>query len=128
MSQPLFYSFADDNKACVAIEKDKLKTVLGTKGANLCELTSAGVPVPKGFVITNELSVSYYAADPAAFPENFSSRLKEGVEKLEGEAQKKFRRAEQSFFSQFVIHQKLRTRKILYHFSTWVSIQNQLLV
>ncbi len=30
----------------------KNKTLLGGKGANLCEMTQIGLPVPPGFVIT----------------------------------------------------------------------------
>lgn len=97
-AQSLFFSFADYNKAAVVIGKDKLKTVLGAKGANLCELTNAGVPVPKGFVITNELSLSYFNGNPNSFPENFWSQLKDAIVKLENETHKKFGGSEQPFF------------------------------
>jgi pyruvate,orthophosphate dikinase len=98
MAQPPLFSFGEFNKASAIIGKNKLKTVLGTKGANLCELTFAGAPVPKGFVITNELSISYYAADPHAYPEAFWTQVKDAVTKLEGETQKKFGGSEQPFF------------------------------
>ena len=32
----------------------KNKKLLGGKGANLCEMTQIGIPVPPGFVITTE--------------------------------------------------------------------------
>ncbi|MCW2726084.1 MAG: pyruvate phosphate dikinase [Frankiales bacterium] len=40
------YDFAEGNK--------DMKDLLGGKGANLCEMTNLGLPVPPGFVITTE--------------------------------------------------------------------------
>ena len=37
----------------------KNKTLLGGKGANLCELTQIEVNVPPGFVITTDACLSY---------------------------------------------------------------------
>jgi pyruvate, orthophosphate dikinase len=37
----------------------KNKKLLGGKGANLCEMTQIGLPVPPGFVITTEACVEY---------------------------------------------------------------------
>ena len=31
-----------------------MKNLLGGKGANLCEMTNIGLPVPPGFIITTE--------------------------------------------------------------------------
>ena len=36
-----------------------LKSLLGGKGANLAEMTSIGIPVPPGFVITTEACIHY---------------------------------------------------------------------
>ena len=35
------------------------KTLLGGKGANLCEMTQIGLNVPPGFVITTEACLDY---------------------------------------------------------------------
>ena len=39
----------------------KMKELLGGKGANLCEMTGLGLPVPRGFTVTTEACTSYYA-------------------------------------------------------------------
>ena len=36
------------------------KPLLGGKGANLAEMTSLGMPVPRGFTITTEACTQYY--------------------------------------------------------------------
>jgi len=38
----------------------KDKTKFGGKGANLAEMTSLGLPIPKGFVVTTEACAKYY--------------------------------------------------------------------
>jgi pyruvate,orthophosphate dikinase len=37
----------------------KNKKLLGGKGANLCEMTQIGLPVPPGFVISTEACLTY---------------------------------------------------------------------
>jgi pyruvate,orthophosphate dikinase len=81
-----------------AVGKDKLKDVLGYKGANLAELTTAGAPVPKGLVITNEFSLSYFKSNPPAISDELWAPIVEAVQKLEADSQKKFGGAEQPFF------------------------------
>ena len=46
------YAFNEGNK--------DMKELLGGKGANLAEMTSIGLPVPKGFTITTEACLNYY--------------------------------------------------------------------
>ena len=43
------YDFTEGNAA--------MKDLLGGKGANLAEMTSLGLPVPKGFTITTEADI-----------------------------------------------------------------------
>jgi pyruvate,orthophosphate dikinase len=38
----------------------KMKNLLGGKGANLAEMTSLGLPVPRGFTVTTEACLRYY--------------------------------------------------------------------
>ena len=40
--------------------KASMKDLLGGKGANLCEMTNIGLPVPSGFTITTEACNGYY--------------------------------------------------------------------
>ena len=37
-----------------------MRNLLGGKGANLAEMTSLGLPVPRGFTITTEACTRYY--------------------------------------------------------------------
>ena len=41
----------------------KMRDLLGGKGANLCEMTNIGLPVPPGFTITTEVCNEYYRND-----------------------------------------------------------------
>lgn len=53
MKKKYVYSFKEGNK--------NMKQTLGGKGANLCEMTNIGLPVPQGFVISTEACGDYYA-------------------------------------------------------------------
>ena len=46
------YLFRDGNAT--------MRDLLGGKGANLCEMTNIGLPVPPGFTITTEVCTEYY--------------------------------------------------------------------
>lgn len=46
------YMFSEGNK--------NMKNLLGGKGANLAEMTSIGLPVPRGFTVTTEACTNYY--------------------------------------------------------------------
>ena len=48
------YMFSEGNK--------DMRNLLGGKGANLAEMTSIGLPVPRGFTITTEAYTAYYDA------------------------------------------------------------------
>ncbi|HEY8909840.1 MAG TPA: pyruvate, phosphate dikinase [Desulfosporosinus sp.] len=52
MSKKYVYLFRDG--------KASMKDLLGGKGANLCEMTNIGLPVPPGFTITTEACNEYY--------------------------------------------------------------------
>jgi len=65
----LVYDFAEGHK--------DLKDLLGGKGANLCEMTRMGLPVPPGFIITTEACNVYLAngTQPAALEAEVSEHL-----------------------------------------------------
>ncbi|MBK2404496.1 pyruvate, phosphate dikinase [Erysipelothrix sp. strain 2 (EsS2-7-Brazil)] len=42
-----------------------MRPTLGGKGANLCEMTNLGLPVPQGFVISTDACLHYYEKDHA---------------------------------------------------------------
>ncbi|MFV0351880.1 MAG: pyruvate, phosphate dikinase [Oscillospiraceae bacterium] len=52
MSTKYVYLFSEGNK--------EMRNLLGGKGANLAEMTNAGLPVPQGFTITTEACTRYY--------------------------------------------------------------------
>jgi pyruvate,orthophosphate dikinase len=63
-----------------------MRDLLGGKGANLCEMTNIGLPVPPGFTITTEVCNEYYAAGrtmPAGLMDSIRDAVKD-VEKQMG--------------------------------------------
>ena len=46
------YLFSEGNR--------DMRDILGGKGANLAEMTNAGMPVPQGFTISTEACTQYY--------------------------------------------------------------------
>ncbi|NOQ83606.1 MAG: pyruvate, phosphate dikinase [Myxococcales bacterium] len=53
----------DEAEAAVGGDWDRVRGLLGGKGANLGEMNRLGVPVPAGFTITTEACNSYLAGD-----------------------------------------------------------------
>jgi len=49
-----------------------MKNLLGGKGANLADMTSLGIPVPKGFTVTTEACNKYYEDGQVITPEIIS--------------------------------------------------------
>ncbi|MEM8859294.1 MAG: pyruvate, phosphate dikinase [Chloroflexota bacterium] len=66
-----------------------MKELLGGKGANVAEMTAAGLPVPPGFTITTEACNAYLAYD-LQFPEGMWSQSKESLKDIEKKTKKKF--------------------------------------
>ena len=54
------------------------KELLGGKGANLADMTSAKLPVPPGFTITTEVC-TYYYKNGKKFPPTFWNDVKTSV-------------------------------------------------
>ena len=52
MAKKYVYLFKEGNA--------KMRNLLGGKGANLAEMTSIGLPVPRGFTVTTEACIKYY--------------------------------------------------------------------
>ena len=68
------YDFAEGSK--------DMKDLLGGKGANLCEMTDLGLPVPPGFVITTEACTAYLR-DRRARPRGSTAEVDEHLAALE---------------------------------------------
>ena len=81
MSTKYIYLFSEGN--------GKMRELLGGKGANLAEMTSMGMPVPRGFTITTEACTQYYA-DDRTINEEIESQIMEYIAKLEEITGKQF--------------------------------------
>ena len=65
-----------------------MKSLLGGKGANLAEMTTIGIPVPPGFIITTEACVHYSRA--GEYPDGLVTEIEEHVRTLEATTGKGF--------------------------------------
>src|SRR5882724_4630430 len=65
------------------------KSLLGGKGAGLCEMTRAGLPVPPGLIVTTEACNAFYDNDKN-FPEGMWEQVKEGLKAIEAKVGKQF--------------------------------------
>src|SRR4026207_2181246 len=65
------------------------KALLGGKGAGLCEMTRAGLPVPPGLVVTTEACNAFFDNDKN-FPEGMWEQVKDGLKRIEEKVGKKF--------------------------------------
>ncbi|MBZ0285508.1 MAG: pyruvate, phosphate dikinase [Anaerolineae bacterium] len=68
---------------------DKVRSLLGGKGAGLGDMTRAKVPVPPGFTVTTEACNAYLAAK-GKFPENMWEQVLESLKEVEKKAGKSF--------------------------------------
>ena len=75
------YNFKEGNK--------DMRELLGGKGANLCEMTNLGLPIPKGFIVTTETCINYYNSN-MSLDKNMLNELDKAIENLEIETGKKF--------------------------------------
>ncbi|MDP3712599.1 MAG: pyruvate, phosphate dikinase [Mycobacteriales bacterium] len=64
-----------------------MKDLLGGKGANLCEMTTLGLPVPPGFVITTEACTAYL--ETGDVPAELAAEVSEHLATLEAERGKR---------------------------------------
>lgn len=76
MSKKRVYLFREGDKS--------MRDLLGGKGANLCEMTNIGLPVPPGFTITTEVCTEYYQ-NGKKLPEGLMESIKEAVADVEKE-------------------------------------------
>ncbi len=65
------------------------KELLGGKGAGLCEMTRAGLPVPAGLVVTTEACNAFFENDKN-FPDGMWEQVKDGLKKIEEKVGKRF--------------------------------------
>ncbi|MCA9973475.1 MAG: pyruvate, phosphate dikinase, partial [Anaerolineales bacterium] len=68
---------------------DKVRSLLGGKGANLADMTRIGVPVPPGFTVTTEACNAYLAAG-SQFPAGMWEQELDAIAAIEAATNKKF--------------------------------------
>lgn len=81
MSHKYVYLFSEGNK--------DMRELLGGKGANLAEMTNAGMPVPQGFTISTEACTQYYN-DGRQINDEIKAEIDEYLAKMEKICGKKF--------------------------------------
>jgi len=81
MTKKWVYLFREGNR--------DMRNLLGGKGANLCEMTNAGLPVPPGFVVTTEACNAFFDAGKQ-FPEGMWQQVLEAMKDVEKQTGKKF--------------------------------------
>ena len=74
MSHKYVYLFSEGNK--------DMRELLGGKGANLAEMTRAGMPVPQGFTISTEACTQYYT-DGRQINDDIQAEIYEYLGKME---------------------------------------------
>ncbi len=79
----------DEAEAAVGGEWERVRGLLGGKGANLGDMTRLGVPVPPGFTLTTEACNAYTAADGEMPPGMWDETLA-AMALLEEKSGKKF--------------------------------------
>ncbi len=84
------YLFQELDKAEEYVGGDwqKVRALLGGKGANLAEMTRLGVPVPPGFTITTEACNAYLKAN-GQFPPGMWEQTLEALKAIEAQTGKK---------------------------------------
>ncbi|HET6670869.1 MAG TPA: pyruvate, phosphate dikinase [Pyrinomonadaceae bacterium] len=65
------------------------KSLLGGKGAGLCEMTRAGLPVPPGLIVTTEACNAFFA-NGKKFPDGLWDQVTEGLRAIEKKVGKRF--------------------------------------
>jgi pyruvate,orthophosphate dikinase len=68
----------------------KNKKLLGGKGANLCEMTQIGLPVPPGFVISTEACLAHLARDQRGLQPELMAEVRAAMGELERKTGKTF--------------------------------------
>ena len=81
MSKKYVYLFTEGNK--------DMREILGGKGANLAEMTNAGMPVPQGFTISTEACTQYYN-DGRQINDEIMNQIYQYIGKMEEVVGKKF--------------------------------------
>ncbi|HAX61604.1 MAG TPA: pyruvate, phosphate dikinase, partial [Elusimicrobia bacterium] len=61
---------------------EKMKNLLGGKGANLAEMVKIGLPVPAGFTLSTEVCTAYYK-NKRKYPPELKKQVETALKKVE---------------------------------------------
>ncbi|MBL6972395.1 MAG: pyruvate, phosphate dikinase [Desulfobacterales bacterium] len=91
MSKKWVYFFDEVEQAeeYVGGDWEKVRGLLGGKGANLAEMVRVGVPVPPGYTVTTEACNAYLDAGET-YPEGLNEQILESLKTIEAKTGKKF--------------------------------------
>ena len=91
MSKKWIYLFNEVNQAEAYKGNDweKVRGLLGGKGANLAEMTRMDIPVPHGFTVTTE-ACNAYLDSGGSFPKGMWEQVQEAVVAIQAMSDKKF--------------------------------------
>ena len=91
MAKKWVYLFneVDEVQKMLGGDWDKVRGLLGGKGANLADMVRAGLPVPPGFTVTTEACNAYLDAGQK-FPEGMWEQELAGMKAIEKQTGKKF--------------------------------------
>ena len=95
MGKKYVYMFSEGNK--------DMRELLGGKGANLAEMTKAGMPVPQGFTVSTEACTQYYN-DGRQINDDIQQQIYDGLAKMEEICGKKFAAARLRAFGRARFH------------------------
>jgi len=82
------FNEVEQAESYVGNDWEKVRTLLGGKGANLADMTRIGVPVPPGFTVTTEACNAY--SDAKVFPEGMWEQVKAALHEVEAQTGKTF--------------------------------------
>ncbi|MCL1877433.1 MAG: pyruvate, phosphate dikinase, partial [Defluviitaleaceae bacterium] len=80
------YMFKDGTSIA---DVNQRRNILGGKGKNLCEMTSMGVPVPNGFIVTTE-ACTLYNSSGKVMSADVKKQIDDCIAQLEASSGKKF--------------------------------------
>ena len=107
------YLFSEGNK--------DMREILGGKGANLAEMTNAGMPVPQGFTISTEACTQYYN-DGRQINEGIMADIYEYIGKMEEIVGKKFGDPANPLLVSVRSGARASMPLSLIHISSWLSM------
>ena len=79
----------DQAEQYIGNDWDKVRALLGGKGANLAEMTRIGVPVPPGFTVTTE-ACNAYLQGGEQLPEGLWEQVEAGLRDIEQRMERRF--------------------------------------